>query len=57
MGRGIAQIEIVRGLLTLEETVMTLEEFAKEIGKETGVCRDSQGFISTRVLMALRLEC
>lgn len=50
-------IEIVRGLLTSEEVVLNLKEFSTKIGKETVVCRDSQGFISTRVLLALRLEC
>ena len=50
-------IEIVRGLLTSEEVVMTLRDFSTKLGKETVVCRDSQGFISTRVLLALRLEC
>jgi len=50
-------IEIVRGLLTSEEIITTIKEFSARLGKETVVCRDSQGFISTRVLIAQRLEC
>ncbi len=50
-------IEIVRGLETSEETVAEVREFAAKTGKETVLCKDSQGFISTRALMALRLEC
>jgi 3-hydroxybutyryl-CoA dehydrogenase len=50
-------IEIVRGLDTADETVVTLRAFAETIGKEVVVCGDSQGFISTRLLLALRLEC
>ncbi|MBN1636512.1 MAG: 3-hydroxyacyl-CoA dehydrogenase family protein [Deltaproteobacteria bacterium] len=50
-------IEIVRGLETSDETVEQIRQFAASVGKEVVVCRDSQGFISTRVLVALRLEC
>lgn len=50
-------IEVVRGLLTSEEVVTAIREFSTKLGKETVVCRDSQGFISTRILIALRLEC
>ena len=50
-------IEVVRGLGTAESTVDAVKEFSAKVGKETVVCRDSQGFISTRVLVALRLEC
>ncbi|MFB3813374.1 MAG: 3-hydroxyacyl-CoA dehydrogenase family protein [Terriglobales bacterium] len=50
-------IEVVRGHETAEETVETIRAFAAKVGKETVVCKDSQGFISTRALMALRLEC
>ena len=50
-------IEIVRGLDTSDETVAVLREFADAVKKEVVVCQDSQGFISTRVLLALRLEC
>ena len=50
-------IEIVKGLDTRDEVVEQIRNFAAKIGKEVVVCRDGQGFISTRVLMALRLEC
>jgi 3-hydroxybutyryl-CoA dehydrogenase len=44
-------VEIVRGLLTSEETLNFAVEFVKKIGKEPVVCRDSAGFISNRILM------
>jgi 3-hydroxybutyryl-CoA dehydrogenase len=50
-------IEIVRGLNTSDEVVETIRSFAADVGKEIVVCKDSTGFISTRVLLALRLEC
>lgn len=50
-------VEIVKGLETKAEVVDTIRQFAEKLGKETVVCRDSQGFISTRLLVALRLEC
>ncbi len=50
-------VEIVRGLLTSEEVLDNIRSFVAALGKETVVCRDSQGFISTRILIALRLEC
>lgn len=50
-------IEVVKGLLTSEAVLGQIKEFAKEVNKEIVVCKDSQGFITTRALMALRLEC
>ncbi len=50
-------IEVVRGHETSDQTVEYIKAFAAKVGKETVVCKDSQGFISTRALMALRLEC
>jgi len=50
-------IEIIRGLDTSDEVVETIRSFSAAVGKEIVVCKDSQGFISTRVLLALRLEC
>jgi len=50
-------IEIVKGLSTSDEVVESIREYAKGVGKEIVVCKDSTGFISTRVLLALRLEC
>jgi len=50
-------IEIIRGLDTSDEVVDAIRSFSSSVGKEIVVCKDSQGFISTRVLLALRLEC
>ena len=50
-------IEIVKGLSTADAVVDTIRDFATSVGKEIVVCKDSTGFISTRVLLALRLEC
>ena len=50
-------VEVVRGLLTSDDVLETVRSFVAALGKETVVCRDSQGFISTRILVALRLEC
>lgn len=50
-------IEIVRGIETSEKTVSRIKEFSLKVGKESVVCKDSQGFISTRILVAMRLEC
>jgi len=43
-------IEVVRGVETSEETLQTALEFAKKSGKETVVCKDSQGFITSRII-------
>jgi 3-hydroxybutyryl-CoA dehydrogenase len=50
-------IEIVRGLETSDETVETALNLASQLGKETVVCKDMQGFIATRATLALRNEC
>ena len=50
-------VEVIQGLDTGEQTVSTIRSFIDSVGKEIVLCKDSQGFISTRVLMALRLEC
>jgi 3-hydroxybutyryl-CoA dehydrogenase len=43
-------IEVVRGLDTSDETLETALEFARRSGKETVVCKDSQGFITSRMI-------
>lgn len=43
-------IEVVRGVETSEETLQTALEFAKKSGKETVLCKDSQGFITSRII-------
>lgn len=50
-------IEVVRGLETSDSVIDQVLAFAERLRKEVVVCKDSQGFISTRVLMALRAEC
>ena len=50
-------IEVVKGVETSEETLQTTLDLCQKLGKETVVCRDSQGFITSRAIMAFRLEC
>jgi 3-hydroxybutyryl-CoA dehydrogenase len=50
-------VEIVRGVMTSDETVNSIVGLCKKMGKETIVCRDCQGFVTTRILTAFRLEC
>lgn len=50
-------VEIVKGIMTSDETVNIITELCKKMGKETIVCRDCQGFVTTRILTAFRLEC
>jgi 3-hydroxybutyryl-CoA dehydrogenase len=50
-------IEIVRGLETSDSTLDTVQELAARYGKETIVCRrDTPGFITSRLMMALSIE-
>ncbi|MBN9099853.1 MULTISPECIES: 3-hydroxyacyl-CoA dehydrogenase family protein [unclassified Pseudonocardia] len=50
-------IEVVRGLETSDATVATVLELAQRYGKETIVCKkDTQGFLTSRLIMALVLE-
>jgi len=51
-------VEIVAGVRTSDETLARAQTLATSLGKETVVCRkDRPGFITTRVYVALRLEC
>lgn len=50
-------IEIVRGQETSEKVIAELRQFAVKVGKEVIICNDSPGFVTTRALLALRLEC
>lgn len=43
-------IEIVKSLLTSEETLKVSFEFAKSIGKEPVVVKDSPGFVTNRII-------
>lgn len=50
-------IEIVRAAETSDETVAAVVELSRRMGKETVVCRDARGFITSRALAAHLLEC
>lgn len=51
-------VELVRGLLTTDETIERAREFALGLGREVVVCqKDSPGFLTSRVSAILRLEC
>jgi 3-hydroxybutyryl-CoA dehydrogenase len=50
-------IEIVRADATSDETVAAVEDLSRRMGKETVVCRDARGFITSRALAAHVLEC
>ena len=51
-------VEVIRGTLTTEDMLNRTVDLAHQLGKETIVCqRDTPGFITTRAIMALRLEC
>ncbi len=43
-------LEVVKSLLTSEETVQVSLDFGKSIGKETVVVKDSPGFITNRII-------
>jgi len=50
-------IEIIRGVDTTDETVKIIEDLAHKFGKTTVICKDSIGFIPSRVLTLFVLEC
>lgn len=50
-------IEIVRGVDTSDETLEAILDVSRRMGKETVVCKDAQGFITSRALGALLMEC
>ena len=43
-------VEIVRSLLTSDETLNTSLDFVKSLGKETVVVKDSPGFVTNRIV-------
>ena len=49
-------IEVVRGLETSDETLRIVLDFAARCGKETVVCKDSQGFITSRIIAIWLVE-
>lgn len=51
-------VEVVRGLQTSDRALEVALALTKKLGKEAAVCkRDTVGFITTRAIAALRLEC
>jgi len=50
-------IEVVTADETSPETLATTLEFCAALGKETVVCKDAQGFITSRAISALIAEC
>lgn len=49
-------VEIARGERTSDDTLKLVEETARQMGKETVVCKDSPGFITTRLIGLLWAE-
>ncbi|MBD1383369.1 3-hydroxyacyl-CoA dehydrogenase family protein [Metabacillus arenae] len=49
-------IEIIRAVDTSEATISAIKHISEEIGKEVVIVKDSQGFVTTRVLAAHMLE-
>jgi 3-hydroxybutyryl-CoA dehydrogenase len=50
-------IEIVKGIETSTETISIIKTLSNKLSKEIVVCKDSPGFITTRALVALTVEC
>lgn len=50
-------VEIVMGIVTSPQTLKMTEAISHRMGKETVVCKDSQGFITSRALSAHLMEC
>ena len=49
-------IEIIRGLQTSDGTYETVVAVSRQMDKEVVTCKDSQGFITSRLICALALE-
>jgi len=49
-------VEVVRTILTTDESFNTAYEFAKSLGKEAVSCRDNSGFIVNRLLVPYILD-
>ncbi|KFZ42810.1 3-hydroxybutyryl-CoA dehydrogenase [Anoxybacillus flavithermus] len=50
-------IEIVKGVATSEQTIEAIQQLSEEIGKETVIVKDMQGFVTTRAIAAHMIEC
>jgi 3-hydroxybutyryl-CoA dehydrogenase len=49
-------VEVVRTIATSDETVATVSEFAKSLGKEPVLAKDNSGFIVNRLLVPYLLD-
>ncbi len=49
-------VEVVRGLLTSDETVEVVKSLAERLGKVPVLCKDSPGFVANRIGVAAILE-
>jgi 3-hydroxybutyryl-CoA dehydrogenase len=49
-------VEVVRTLITSDETFETASEFVRTVGKEPIACRDNSGFIVNRLLVPYLLD-
>ena len=50
-------VELVRGVLTSDDTFATIEGLAKDLGQEVAIAEDTPGLLSTRILLAYVNEC
>ncbi|HWE60310.1 MAG TPA: 3-hydroxyacyl-CoA dehydrogenase family protein [Chloroflexota bacterium] len=50
-------VEIVRGVRSSEESIEAINAVALRLGKETVVVKDTQGFVTSRAVAALIIEC
>ncbi|GGE60663.1 3-hydroxyacyl-CoA dehydrogenase family protein [Priestia taiwanensis] len=50
-------VEIVRGVDTSEETLRAVERISQEVGKETVIVKDMQGFVTSRAIAIHLNEC
>lgn len=50
-------VEIVKGEDTSDDTVQAIKSVSEEVGKETVLVKDRQGFVTSRALAAHVLEC
>ncbi len=49
-------MEIIRGILTTDETYEVTKQIAEKMGKETIVAKDSPGFVVNRILVPMLNE-
>ncbi|MFC4077825.1 3-hydroxyacyl-CoA dehydrogenase family protein [Salinithrix halophila] len=50
-------VEIIRGAVTSDETVEAIRQVSTEVGKETVLVKDAQGFITSRAVAVHMIEC